>query len=159
MIKKSISKLKGIIFSLSIKTKITSIIIIVSLFAIIIGFSAISIMNISNLKRDLVNQSSVIAKLMGEYSLFGVMFNDTRAVVENLKNLDAIDYVLSAEIFDQKGEFFASFHNTAASQKNLKATESKFEFQPDTLFIYEPIKSSDGQFQGTGTFKDFFGCT
>jgi len=148
MINKYKSHFKGLILKFSIKTKITIIIISVSLLAIVIGFSVITLVNINNLKKDLVNQSYLIAKLMGEYSLYGLVIEDTRSVVDNLKNLDAIGYVIGAEIYDQKGDFFASYQNKPASRKSLIINSQSFKFQPDELHIYVPIFSSDAEREG-----------
>ncbi len=143
------SKFKSFIISLSIRTKITFIIIGVSLLAIVVGFFVVTLINISNLKRDLVIQSSLIAKLTGEYSGYGLAFEDTRNAVENLQHLESVGYILSAEIFDQKGEFFASYHNMPTSRKTLIVNNSYHEFHPDELYIFEPIQSTDGERLGS----------
>ena len=149
MVRNIKSYMKHFLLSLSIRTKITFIIISVSLLAIVVGFSVVTFININNLKRDLVNQSSLIAKLTGEYSIYGLAFEDTRNAVENLEHLEAVSFVLSAEIFDQKGDFFASYHNKPTSHKTLIVNSPYHKFYPNELFIFEPIQSLDGEKLGS----------
>ncbi|MDF1551131.1 MAG: CHASE sensor domain-containing protein, partial [Bacteroidales bacterium] len=127
---------------LSIKTKITLIIISVSLVAIIIGFSIFTFFNINNMKKDLVNQSSLIAKLMAEYSEFALLFDDTKSAVQNLENLKTIPYIISAELYNAEGKFFASYNNKQAVNSKLIIPKSSYKFISDELQIYEPIYSS-----------------
>ncbi len=134
---------------LSIKTKLTIIIISVSLFAIILGFTIISFFNINNLKKDLINQSSLIAKLLAEYSEYALLFDDTKTAVEDLENIKIIPSIKGAELYDANGHFFASYDNQKASTDSLKIAKPKYEYVEDELEILEPILSSDNELIGT----------
>ena len=134
---------------LSIKTKITLIIISVSLIAIIIGFTTITFFNIGNLKKDLINQSSLIAKLMAEYSEFALLFDDTKDAVENLENLKTIPYIISAELYDSNGDFFASYNNQKATNLKLKVQQPSYKYSTSELRILEPVFSSENEWIGS----------
>ena len=134
---------------LSIKTKITLIIISVSLIAIIIGFTTITFFNIGNLKKDLINQSSLIAKLMAEYSEFALLFDDTKDAVENLENLKTIPYIISAELYDSNGDFFASYNNQKATNLKLKVQQPTYKYSTNELRILEPVFSSENEWIGS----------
>jgi PAS domain S-box-containing protein len=134
---------------LSIKTKLTLVIISVSLFAIILGFTIISFFNISNLKKDLINQSSLIAKLLAEYSEYALLFDDTKTAVEDLENVKIIPSIKGAELYDANGHFFASYDNQKASTDSLKINEPRYEYINSELEILEPIYSSDNELIGT----------
>jgi PAS domain S-box-containing protein len=134
---------------LSLKTKITIIIISVSLVAILIGFSILTLLNIHNLRSNLINQSSILARLAGKYSEFAMVFEDTKVARENLDNLKANESIIRAELYDSAGNFFVSFQNKPASFKELKITKSASEYKNDELYIYEPIIILDGENVGS----------
>lgn len=128
---------------LSIRTKITFIIITVSLVAIIVGFSIITILNINTLKKDLLSQSSLIARLVGEYSQYALIYEDVKVAKENLENLKAVPNVITAELYDSSGIFFASYRNKLSKYTELIIAKSKFEEINDEFYIYEPIFNAD----------------
>lgn len=134
---------------LSIKTKITLIITSVSLLAIIIGFIIMAFLNISNLKKDLIQQHSLIARLTAEYAEYALLFDDTKDAVENLDNLKTLPNILNAELYNSEGEFFASLNNKKATNKQLKITEPSYQYSSDALQIFEPIYSSQDEWIGS----------
>lgn len=97
------------------------------------------------MKKDLVNQSSLIAKLMAEYSEFALLFDDTKSAVQNLENLKTIPYIISAELYNAEGKFFASYNNKQAVNSKLIIPKSSSKFVYDELQIYEPIYSSENE--------------
>jgi len=131
--------------NLSIKIKLTLVIITVSLVALIVGFSILTYLNLSILKKDLVFQSSLIARLCVENSEFALVFEDKKVINENLASLNAIPSIISAEIYDSDGKFFASFKNKPASFGNLIINGGRSEFKNDYLLIYEPFNNSEGK--------------
>jgi len=140
------------LYSLSIRAKITSIIASVSLFAIILGFSIITINNIKSFKKELVNQNSLTAKLLSEYLLYSLIFNDSKSAVSQLDKLNALTFINKAEVYDARGNFFASFHNLPASNKTLIKKEPNYNFIKDELQIIEPVWN-EGEFLGTILLK------
>ncbi len=153
MMKKVLYKIKTLIFKLSIKTKLTIIILGVSLIAIIVGFSVISLININNLKKDLVNQSFTYAKFMSAYASYGLIFKDSKALVNDLKNLDEIDYIAGAEIYNENGEFFTSYDKKPATKAKLIVKKAYYEFQENELLVFEPIFDNDGVWEGSLLLK------
>jgi signal transduction histidine kinase len=135
--------------NLSIRTKITLIIIIVSLIAILVSFAVLTFFNITNLRKDLVNQSSLIARLVGEYSEYALVFGDKKAGNENLENLDAIPKIISADIYTSSGNFFASFQNKKPNFNQLITPNSAHEYDDKYLHIYEPVLSANNEFLGS----------
>ena len=137
-----------IFFNLSIKTKISLIIISISLFAIILSFSVITINNINTLKKDLVTQNSLTAKLISEYIVFSLAFDDKKDAVKTLDKLSTQTSIKNAEIYNSDGVFFASYKNMAAKRKNLIYKNQHFYFDDNDLHVFEPI-IADNEFLGT----------
>lgn len=126
----------------------TLLIITVSLFAIVFGFTIITFFTINNLKRDLVNQSSLIAKLIAEYSEFALLFDDKKVALENLNNLRSIPFIEAAELYNSEGLFFASIGNKKPSHTTLLVKESSFQYISNQLWIKEPVFSTDNEWIG-----------
>jgi signal transduction histidine kinase len=136
------------LYRLSIKAKITAIIASVSFFAIILGFSILTINNIANLKQDLVKQNAFTAKLLSQYLLYSLIFDVPKSAVNQLDNLSALGFITSAEVYNADGHFFASYKNIPASNKILLQKESSANFINNELHIIEPVWN-EGEFLGT----------
>lgn len=137
-------QIRNYLDKLSIRTKITLIIISVSLIAIVFGFFIISLVNINNLKEDLKNQSLLVAKLTGVYSEYALIYEDTLVARENLNNLKLFPNIINAVLYDSTGNIFASLKTVDPLYSNLKADNTRSEYTDDYLFVYEPIISSEG---------------
>ena len=136
------------LYNLSIKSKITAIITGVSLFAIILGFSIITINNIGNFKKDLVSQNSLTAKLLSEYLLYALIFDDSQSAINQLDKLGVLKFINNAEVYNAKGEFFASYNNNSPSHKKLLKKTFSHQFVNNELHIIEPVWN-DKEFLGT----------
>ncbi|MCF6241075.1 MAG: ATP-binding protein [Bacteroidales bacterium] len=139
------------LLNLSIRSKITVIIAIVSIIAIIIGFSILTINSISNLKKNLVAQNALTARLLSEYIIFPLIFDENEEAVEQINKLEVIEFVEKVELYDAKGNFFASYHNLPATNKKFVQKTSTHYFENDKLYIIEPVMSK-GEFLGTLLF-------
>ncbi len=139
------------LLNLSIRSKITVIIAIVSIIAIIIGFSILTINSISNLKKNLVAQNALTARLLSEYIIFPLIFDENEEAVEQINKLEVIEFVEKVELYDAKGDFFASYHNLPATNKKFLQKTSTHYFENDKLYIIEPVMSK-GEFLGTILF-------
>ncbi len=139
------------LLNLSIRSKITVIIAIVSIIAIIIGFSILTINSISNLKKNLVAQNALTARLLSEYIIFPLIFDENEEAVEQINKLEVIEFVEKVELYDARGDFFASYHNLPATNKKFLQKTSTHYFENDKLYIIEPVMSK-GEFLGTILF-------
>jgi len=139
------------LLNLSIRSKVTAIIAVVSIIAIIIGFSVLAINNISNLKKELVAQNALTARLLSEYIVFPLAFDDKPSAKEQLNKLNVIKFVERAEVYDAKGKFFASYNQIKPSNKYLLEKEPKNYFKDNKLYIIEPVINKD-EFLGTILF-------
>jgi signal transduction histidine kinase len=139
------------LLNLSIRSKITVIIAIVSIIAIIIGFSILTINSISNLKKNLVTQNALTARLLSEYIIFPLIFDENEEAVEQINKLEVIEFVEKVELYDAKGDFFASFHNLPATNKKFIQKTSAHYFENGKLYVIEPVINK-GEFLGTILF-------
>ncbi len=92
-----------------IKYKLILMVLIVSLFTIGIGFAIMTIINIRTLKDDITQNAVVNARLIGEYSVTALAFQDTTGAKECLIKLKAIPSISNGIIYNEKGAVFARY--------------------------------------------------
>ena len=139
------------LFNLSLRSKITTIIVFVSIIAIVIGFSILTINNISSLKKNLVIQNVLTAKLLSEYIIYPLTFGYNDEAVEQINKLSVLEFVNKIEVYDAKGNFFASFHNLPATNKELINKTPTHYFKDNKLYVIQPVINKD-EFLGTILF-------
>lgn len=94
----------------SIRKKITSIILIVTIISLIGGFSIEIIYNIRSYKKDLINSIALDAKLISDYAVPTILFDDNKGATGILEKLNNIPSILHAVIFDSDGSVFAEYY-------------------------------------------------
>lgn len=131
---------------ISLKHKLIGIILVVTLFALSIGFIVYTTNAVSNLKNDLRTSMVVNAKLISEYSVSPILFDDKNGASEILQKINAIAEIEEAYIFDNEGLVFVSYKKAEEGSfpefKNIEWSE----FEDDYLHVYQPIKFLDTQY-------------
>lgn len=115
--------------NLSIRGKLSAIILIVSILLLSItsiGLISSEFMSLrENLKADLFTLASII----GSNSSVGLAFNDDKAVMDTLSSLAAKPNITSAHIFTIKGNLFANYYRENAPLVH-------YEFDNDFILKY-----------------------
>jgi len=93
----------------SIKNKILAIILFVVLTTTIIGFFIVSINDIKSYKIDILTTTKINAKLIGEYCIPALIFDDNKGANNILSKLQNISYVESGALYNKNGTLFASY--------------------------------------------------
>jgi signal transduction histidine kinase/ActR/RegA family two-component response regulator len=130
--------------NISIKTKLISIILLVSITTLVIGVTIISINNIVSFKKDLLNNSLMNTRLIGEYCIAPLTFDDNAGVESILSKLETLPYIESGAVYDRNDILFASY------KKNKDdfipplldidvSNESKYFFEGNQLRVLYPI--------------------
>ena len=125
---------------ISLKNRLTGIILFVTLFAFSISFVVYVTLAASTLKDNLRNSMTVNAKMVGEYSVSPIVFEDKNGGFDVLQRVNSIDEIEQAYIFDAKGNVFADYQNN--EDKVLVPEFKKIEeaaFIGKHLHIYQPI--------------------
>lgn len=92
----------------SIKTKLILIIFGIALASQLITFSFLSVERYNYLRKELIHQSQINAKLISEYLISPLIFEDMDGVKAILQKIDAIDFILSAAVYNAAGELIVS---------------------------------------------------
>jgi len=95
--------------SWSIKYKLIFAIIVVAMFSSTVGFIAINFNQINDLKKDLENEVLLNSKLIGEYSVTALLFNDANGATHILTKINTVPYINRVAIYDTANVLFAEY--------------------------------------------------
>ncbi|MFO7940207.1 MAG: ATP-binding protein [Bacteroidales bacterium] len=95
--------------NISIKNKIIGISLFVSLITIIIGFVFILFYNVENLREETLNNAVMNSRLIGEYCIGPLTFDDVQAADTILAKLRTIPQVETGALYDKNGILFATY--------------------------------------------------
>ena len=132
--------------NISIKNKIISIILIVSTLTMLIGFTIVGISDIKSLKKEMLLNSLMNTKLIGEYSIAPLTFDDNVGAENILSKLSTNPSVKSAALYDRNGILFASYKGsddifiTPLYENPDQLEKSKSTFAKKSLTIEHPIE-------------------
>lgn len=135
--------------NISIKNKIIGIVLIVSTVTMIIGFTIVGISDIKSLKDEMLINSLMNTKLIGEYSIAPLTFDDNTGAENILSKLSTNPSIISAALYDRNGILFASYkrsdeHFIVPLYENPDdLEESKSTFSKNMLTIEHPVVYED----------------
>ncbi len=94
---------------LSIKGKLTSLMLFTSGVALCIGFVAVVSVELFMVPRGIVEDLSILAKVIGRNCTAALSFDDRASAEESLASLVAEPGVISARVFTEEGAVFAEY--------------------------------------------------
>ncbi|MBU8893468.1 MAG: response regulator [Bacteroidales bacterium] len=130
---------------ISIKNKLVSIILFVSTLTMVIGFTIVGISNVKSLKKEMHLNTLMNTRLIGEYSVAPLTFDDNAGAENILSKLSTIPGAVSGALYDRNGFLFASYKRSddifiQPLYKNPdELTESLSFFTKNILKVDHPI--------------------
>ena len=117
-----------------------TVLIAVSMLAILIGFAVVILYDIKTFKEEMINSSIVHARLVGEYSVTPLAFEDRAGAGQILNKLQAIPFVSNASLFDENGLLFAAYHRSDErfTPPALRSEPVSY-FAQGYLHLFQPI--------------------
>lgn len=131
--------------NLSIKHKLISIILIASFLALLIGAAFAFFLDMQAFRKEMVQNTIMMAKLMGEYCATPLEFEIKETAEEVLAKLQTIPSITTGVVYDQKGKIFAAY-NLPYSINDLPQIPPKSvgsNFKHRYLHIFQPIFIED----------------
>lgn len=127
--------------NLSIRLKLILIVLLVSLFTLVLGFSLVMWNNIANLKTDMKNNAIINARLIGEYCAVPLNFDIKDNAIETLEKLKAIPSVEIGIVYNDKNEIFAEFfkNNNNTNVLSVPTDKQLSKFEGNYLHVFQPI--------------------
>ncbi len=128
----------------TIRQKLIGILLTVTIISLLIGFSIEVYSNILASKKELVNNISLDAKLISDYSVPAILFDDKKTAENILVKLRNIPSVLFGVIYDKQSDVFATYYKSGyENTPALTDPDSSTVIQNKLLFISEPIVSEN----------------
>ena len=130
----------------SIRNKLIIIILLVTTVVTGIGLSFMTYYGIQSLKKEMIQNSLVNARLVADYCITPIIFDDPVGVEEVLEKLQSVPYISSANVYDNRGMLYASYGALQQSRESIevkKLRESEFNFEAGELHIVQPIFYND----------------
>jgi PAS domain S-box-containing protein len=125
--------------SMSVRYKLTAIMFLIAVIALFCGFVVHAIQDISEFKRDMQDSASASARVIGEYSIVDLAFEDRDAARRTLGKLDSNPQVEQACLYDTNNQLFASYsmpggakcpaHQTVALQRDVIGVSESINYQ------------------------------
>ncbi len=135
--------------SSTIKRKLTLIIMLTCCVALVLACAAILFFEIAGTRQILKHNTQVMADVIGANSSAALSFKDKTAAKETLAALRAEPYVLSACLYTQEGEVFATYYREGTKQAAPPPPRDEgLTFEDATLNLFHKIRF-DGEMIGT----------
>ncbi len=126
----------------SIRQKIIAIILTVTIVSLLGGFSFEIFNNIKSLRRDLINNISLNAKLISDYSVPTLLFDDQEEANNILQKLNNIPSVLHADILNARGKVFAEYFKQGYTDTStFHQADTTINYSKKLIYITEPVIS------------------
>lgn len=124
----------------SIRSKLFSITLASSFFAMLVAFVILVVVNVNEVKRKSQKDLLATANLIANRSVAAVMFDDPALAKENLNSLANLPDLESACVYDKQGELFADLTITQISCPKL-ANGLRSHIEQFTLHVFLPMLS------------------
>ena len=133
----------------SIRGKLLLLIVAVTFIALFVSAIALVVYEARTYRERWVQDLQTQAEILGVSSVAALAFDDRTAARENLELLRARPAILSAAIYDEHGELFASFHGDPAQQvpARLKAARDSAVVEGGRVVLSQRI-SDRNTYQG-----------
>lgn len=131
--------------NISIKNKIISITLLISTLTLVIGFIIVGISDIKSLKQEMLLSNLMNTKLIGEYSIAPLTFDDNSGAENILSKLSTVPGIKSGALYDRNGILFASYKRNddifipPLYENPDELTSSTSTFTNSSLHIEHPI--------------------
>ena len=135
---------------LSIRRKLTLIVMITTCTAILLACGAFFAFDIHTLRQSRMHDLETLAEVLGSNSTAALTFNDPAAAREVLQSLSAKEHVMAAGLYRSDGAMFATYVRDAASAAFAfpGPESSRTRFEAKRLVVFHTIVL-DGHRLGT----------
>ncbi len=124
---------------MSIKRKLTLLMIGVSLAAVMLTVTGIATYLIYDMRKGKVQELKVTAAMTGERNNAALLFLDKNLAMRNLDMFRLSASVLAACIYDAQGQLFAGYHSPESEVQCPKGSDEATLSQPNWLTTLQPI--------------------
>jgi signal transduction histidine kinase len=96
--------------------------------------------DIQEYKKEMISNISIDAKLIGEYSILPLYFDDKKGAGEILSKLQSMSHIVSGSIYNKNHKLFASYNPSLSTIENTISDSKLYPvFSKNKLTVVEPI--------------------
>ncbi len=133
---------------LSIRNKLISVILAVSAFSLIVGFTIVILNDISTFEKDLAESVGTITRIIADYSVVDLAFKDSAASQKTLALLAGVPTVEAAYLYDPDGRLFSSYVKKGTMSGAPKVKKPSAKFDGGFLHVFQSVQQQ-GKDYGT----------
>ncbi|MBN2090280.1 PAS domain S-box protein [candidate division KSB1 bacterium] len=133
----------------SIKNKIIGIVLLITLSTIGIGFTIAIYKDVQYFKADLINNIVLNARLISEYCIGPIIFDDKKSVGELLSRLQAIPYIMNGYIYDYEGKLYAAYDRDLNDRPVMESFSRSPNYFEDEFFYFTQPMNYQSENYGT----------
>ena len=136
--------------NLSIKQKITLVILLISSVVLLLACGALFIFQAWSIRNNFTGQLAVMGRIVANNLAAAATFNDKESATRTLEGLKAMPQIVSATLLLDDGSPLANFGGNGRSGEKLNARpgETGFRREGNRMLLAEPVLR-DGQRRGT----------
>ena len=131
--------------NLSIKRRLTLIIMAISSISVLITVLSISIIGVYNIRTNLINELDVSAAIVGDRNTAALVFEDNQRADENLNVFAVKRTIVQACLFNKDGAFFARYSNKIYGEE-IKCPDNVGQWQlirNNNIEIMKPVLKNE----------------
>ncbi len=114
---------RGFLATLSIKHKFTLVMMFVSCGSLFLACTGLIVREMVTFRQSMVEELSTIAHVLGSNSAGALMFNDPAFAKKTLATMSSEPHILKIEMYDTKGNLFASYRRAHASRDAISSND------------------------------------
>ncbi|HID39638.1 MAG TPA: hypothetical protein EYP36_09020, partial [Calditrichaeota bacterium] len=125
----------------SIKDKLVAVILIISIFVLLLGFSFVTYNDIRIFKNEMVNGVELMSRVIGDNSINDLVLGDKRSAEQTLFRLQAIPHIKYAAVYDKRGNLFAEYaQGEFTMPDDIEQQDGLQVFRSNRLYMYRSLR-------------------
>ena len=128
---------------LSIKSKLIGIILVCTFLSLGVGFTLVMINDIKTFRKESVDNATIIARVIADYSVVDLAFRDQEASAQTLSKLQAVAGIVSACVYDSEGKVFAVYSREGAPFQPPPVSMPGSRFEGEFLKVFDRIAEKE----------------
>jgi len=134
---------RALVRDLSIKNKLIGIVFLITFLALFSGSLFVILADIRTFRRDAVERTMLIARVMGDSCVSDLTFGDKKESEKTLARLASVPSMRFAHLYDAKGLLFSSYRRASVgglvAEAPARPPEKRPEFLDGLLHVSQPV--------------------
>ena len=128
----------------SIKDKLVTVILIISIFVLLVGFGIITYNDIRIFRQEMINNVDLMTRIIGDNSITALSLKDKSLAEQTLSRLQAIPQIKYAALYDKDGNLFAEYSQEEFKfPDDIKLHDGLQMFRSGMLYLYRSLQLMD----------------